>query len=282
MRRVLFGAMLAGAVAGPGLAADLPAAMPTKAPAYVPAFSWTGTYVGLNIGGVWGRTDFDPSSMLNLAPNTVTSYPTVTVNSNSLIGGGQAGYNWQLGSLVLGFEQDFQFLSLKPGFVYGAAPLPPGAPGAPGALVVGDGFSANLKYMGATRAKLGWAWDRVMLYATGGLETGVADGTGNYVARTGGSPALSFTQSRVFFVGWTAGAGVDYAMTNNIFLGLDYRYFDLGSQNFNLGAVTPGIVTPNGAFPGTTSTVAASIHPKGSELLARINIKLNGLGLFGM
>ncbi len=278
MRRILLGAILAGAVAGPGFAADLPPAMPMKAPAYVPAFSWTGSYVGVNVGGAWTNTDFDPSTMLNILPNTVTAYPTVGASASSIIGGGQAGYNWQIGTFVLGVEQDFQFTSMKPGFVYGAAPVVPG-----GVLVAGDGFSANIKYMGATRAKIGWAWDRVLLYAAGGLETAVVDGTGTYAARAGGSPALSFTDARKFHTGWTIGGGIDWAMTNNVFLGVDYRYFDLGTQTYNLGAVTPGIVIPGiGAFPGATQTVSTNIHPRGSEVLARLNVKLNGLGLFGM
>ncbi len=292
MRCVLFGAVIAGAMAGPGLAADLPAAMPMKAPAYVPAFSWTGTYVGLNVGGAWSRTDFEPSTMTNVLsvgfPPGVTSYPTVTADAHSIIGGGQAGYNWQIGTWVLGFEQDFQFTHLNQGFTYAVSPSPPPVLGTVFApLVAGDGFSATIKYMGATRARIGWAWDRVLLYAAGGLETAVVDATGNYVARPGlgpaalfaGSPAASFTVNNGFHVGWTIGAGFDYAVTNNIFLGFDYRYFDLGSVTYNLGAVTPA-----GAFIGAVpvSTVAATIHPRGSEFLARLNVKLNGLGLFGM
>jgi outer membrane immunogenic protein len=237
-----------------------------QAPAYVPAFSWTGTYVGLNVGGAWTNTDFGPTTMLNLAPNTIVGEPTVGATANSIIGGGQTGYNWQMGALVLGVEQDFQFTSLKPGFVYAAAPTLP--------LVTGDGFSANIKYMGATRARIGWAWDRVMLYGTGGVETAVGDGTGTYVGRAGGSPPLSFTDDRKFWIGWTVGAGLDWAMTNNVILGVDYRYFDLGTDTFNLGGVTPGA--------GATSTVTSTIHPRGSEVLARLNIKLNGLGFFGM
>jgi outer membrane immunogenic protein len=265
MRRILLGAIIAGAFAGPGLAADLPAAMPAKAPAYVPAFSWTGTYVGVNLGGVWSNFDYDPITTVNVS-GFGSAIPRTSSSANSFIGGGQAGYNWQLGSIVLGFEQDFQFTGLKSSFTYAAAPG--------GALVAGDGFSTKYDYLGATRAKIGFAWDRVMLYAAGGVETAVVDSTGNYVARAGGSPAAAFTDADKFYWGWTIGGGLEYAMTNNVFLGFDYRYFDLGGQTFNLGAVTPGA--------GLTSTVAVSEHLRGSEALARLNIKLNGLGFFGM
>lgn len=276
MKKAMIGlAALAAMVGPPALAAD----MAVKAAAPPPPFSWTGAYGGLNIGGAWTRTDFDPSTMVNIItnpPSPVVNYPTVRADSSAVIGGGQAGYNLQLGGWVVGIEQDFQFTRLKPGFTYATAP---GLP-----LVAGDGFSAKIKYMGATRGRIGWAWDRVLLYAAGGLETAVVDGTGNYVARPGfplgGSPALSFTDSDKFHVGWTIGAGFEYAVTNSVSLGLDYRYFDLESRTYNLGAVTPTVFIPGiGTFPNFTSTVSANIHPRGSELLARLNVKFSALGL---
>jgi outer membrane immunogenic protein len=242
----------------------------------------TAAYGGLNIGGAWTRTDFSPSTMLTLAPTTVVNYPTVRADSSAVIGGGQAGYNLQLGSWVVGVEQDFQFTRLKPGFTYATTP-PPGTP-----LLAGDGFSAKIKYMGATRGRIGWAWDHALLYVSGGLETAIVDGTGNYVAPPlspgliGLVPASSFTDSDKFHVGWTIGTGFEYAVTNSVSLGLDYRYFDLESRTYNLGAVTPSVFVatiPPVTIPGTPSTVAVNIHPRGSELLARLNVKFNALGL---
>ena len=80
-------------------------------------FSWTGTYVGANLGGVWGTFDFNPATMNNLT-GVVTVPAQVSQSNSSVIGGFQAGYNWQVGQWVLGFEQDFQFTGLKQSFTY--------------------------------------------------------------------------------------------------------------------------------------------------------------------
>jgi outer membrane immunogenic protein len=265
MRRVVLGAIIAGSFAGSGFAADLPP-MSRAAPAVLPAaFSWTGTYVGVNLGGAWGTFDFDPSTTNNLT-GVGSAIPRTSIDKSAVIGGFQTGYNWQIGNVVLGVEQDLQFTNLKTSFAYGAAPG--------GALVAGDGFAAKVDFLSATRFKLGYAWDRFMIYGTGGLETGVLDVTGNYAGRFLGSPATSFTDKHKFHAGWTVGAGLEYAMTNNLFLGVDYRYFDLGAETYNLGAVTPGL--------GVTSTVASNVNLRASEITARLNLKLSGLGWFGM
>ena len=183
-----------------------------------------------------------------------------------MIGGFQAGYNWQVGQWVLGFEQDFQFTGLKQGVSF-TAPA--------GLFLPGDAMSVKTDFLGGSRAKLGYAWDRVMFYVAGGLETGVFDVSSTYVSRgAGGSPAIGFTDANKYHFGFNVGGGVEYAMTNNIFLGVEYRYFDLGSETYNLGAFTPAGV---GA-----QTVATTVDLKASEVTARLNIKLNGFGLFGM
>src|SRR5580704_17001447 len=103
--RMILGIVFATAVAGSALAADM--GMPLKAPAYAPAFSWTGTYVGANVGGVWGVFNVNPATTNNLTG--VVGVPGATdIKNNSLIGGFQAGYNWQIKQWVLGFEQDYQ------------------------------------------------------------------------------------------------------------------------------------------------------------------------------
>src|SRR5437879_6202035 len=106
MYRVLAVAV-ASAIAAPVMAADLGTYMPAKAPPYVPAFSWTGTYVGANVGGTWGKFGFNPAATNNLT-GAVSAPGSVSVNNNAVIGGVQAGYNWQTGQWVLGVEQDIQ------------------------------------------------------------------------------------------------------------------------------------------------------------------------------
>ena len=265
MRRIL-GLVIAAAVGGPVMAADLSRPPLLRAPpAYAPAFSWTGTYVGANRGGVWGTFDFNPVTMNNLT-GALSAPGSVSVSNNSLIGGFQAGYNWQIGQWVLGLEQDFQFTGLKPSFAF-AAPA--------GLFLAGDAMSVKTDYLSATRAKLGLAWDRAMIYVAGGLETAELDVTSTYVTRgAGGSPALGFTDAHKLHFGFNVGGGIDYAVTNNVFVGVEYRYFDVGKETYNLGAFTPA--------GGAAQTVSTTVGLKASEVTARLNLKLNGLGLFGL
>jgi outer membrane immunogenic protein len=260
--RLFLGMLLATALAGPVLAADM--SMPLKAPAYAPAFSWTGTYVGANVGGVWGVFNVNPATTNNLTG--VVGVPGATdIKNNSLIGGFQAGYNWQINQWVLGFEQDYQFTGLKQTATF-AAPS--------GAFLAGDTISVKTDYLAATRAKIGMAWDRALVYAAGGLETGEFDGSSTYVGRPSGSPAMGFSDTNKLHFGFNVGAGIDYAVTNNVFLGVEYRYIDLGKETYNLGAFSPAA--------GGAQTVTNSVSLTASEVTARLNFKLSGLGLFGM
>jgi outer membrane immunogenic protein len=266
MRRVL-GMALAAAISAPAMAADLPAAIPAKAlPAYVPAYNWTGFYFGGNLGGTWGQFDFSPSTT-DLVSGAVSSPFSTSVTNSSVIGGIQSGYNWQLGNLLFGFEQDIQFTGLKRSFTF-AGPAGSIAP-----FAVGDTLSTKADYLSSTRAKAGWVWDRFMLYAAGGLATGVMDTTATYVA--GVSPALSFTDAHKFHTGYTVGGGAEYAVTDNVSFGVEYRYLNLGHETYNLGGFTP-------AGGANAQAGSSTVDLKSSEVLARLNVKLHGLGFFGM
>jgi outer membrane immunogenic protein len=261
MRHVL-GLAVAAAIAGPAMAADLPAAAPVKAlPAYVPAYNWTGAYFGGNVGGTWGTFDFSPTATDNVL-GTTNGLLNASVNNSSVIGGFQSGYNWEVGNVVLGIEQDLQFTGLKQAYTF-TTPV--------ASFATGDtfSFSSKVDYLSSTRGKVGWAWDRFMLYAAGGLATGVMDTTATYLPQ-----AISFTDAHKFHTGYTVGGGAEYAVTNNISFGVEYRYFNLGKETYNLGAFTPAV--------GAAQTVSSTVDLKSSEVLARLNIKLQGLGLFGM
>jgi outer membrane immunogenic protein len=262
--RLISGIAFAAAIAGPALAADMTRPMPMKAPSYAPAFSWTGTYVGADVGGVWGTFHVNPATTNNLT-GAVSAPGVMDINNSSLIGGFQAGYNWQIGQWVLGFEQDYQFTGLKQTASF-VAPA--------GSFLAGDTIAVKTDYLAATRAKVGMAWDRAMIYAAGGLETGEFDVSSTYVARAGGSPAVGFTDASKTHFGFNVGAGIDYAVTNNVFIGVEYRYLDLGKETYNLGAFTP-------AGAGA-QTVSSTVDLRASEVTARLNFKLGGLGLFGM
>src|SRR5450830_1778524 len=132
-------ALLAATTLGVGVAAA--ADLPTKAPMYSPApvFSWTGFYVGLNAGYGWANT-----SITGVAGSS---------NLNGFLGGAQIGYNWQGASpLVLGIEAYFQGTGQRRSDT-----------------ALGITVDQSLPWFGTVRGRIGYAFDRTMIYATGGL-----------------------------------------------------------------------------------------------------------------
>src|SRR5919206_3087553 len=180
MRKLLLataagGALLAGA-AVPAGAADLavrPAPAPYVAP--VPVFTWSGAYIGGNIGGIWGKHDFDPV-LANFLSGPVGAcgvgvaacgFSLETDRDSSVIGGFPTGVRWQFGLWVIGVEQDFQWTNVKNSFVLGA-----NTPFAGGPFLAGDAFEARLNWLSNTKGQIGIGFDRVLVHATGGPPAG--------------------------------------------------------------------------------------------------------------
>jgi len=158
-------------------AADLPPAPPMapRAPvAYIPAapmFSWTGFYIGGNVGGGWSRG------------NVVDSLFGVNFNngnSASFLGGGQVGGNYQIGSFVVGAEADFDWFANNNNSGNGTTVVPPGGP----ATVLRA--SANDRWETTLAARFGYAWDRALFYGKAG---GGWVGAGNFAVTNVGTGA---------------------------------------------------------------------------------------------
>lgn len=271
MRRTIVSAFTA-VLAGPAMAADIGVATPSyKIPPYLTAeqtaFNWTGNYVGVHIGGAKGDFSFSPIASSALG-GAGTSFGDTSSNGNdAFIGGFQVGRNWQFGRWVLGFEHDSQFTNLNGNITAGSVVAAP--------FAEGDSFNAKVSYLSATRVKVGYAWDRVAAYVAGGLEMGRVDVTANYAPRTGigaGAP-LSFEDTRKLQFGYTVGAGAEYAFTNNVSFGVEYRYLTLNKATYNLGTVT--------SAAGDVSNVTADVGLKSSQVLVRMNVKFDGLALSG-
>jgi outer membrane immunogenic protein len=191
-------------------AADVPARSnpPSfyKAPSALP-FSWTGFYAGINGGYVWGRSSW--------------SDPAVGANSGSFntsggLVGGQFGYNWQTGAVVLGIETDADWMSVK------------GSNAGLGGVCVADGggqCQTQQSWVGTTRARVGYAFDRWLPYVTGGVAYG------NIQA------AQPFGTTTKTNVGWTAGGGLEYGIDRNWSARLEYLHIDLGTATF-MGAAS--------------------------------------------
>ncbi len=249
-----------GAVAAQ--AADLPTRKEAPAPVFVPPpFTWTGFYVGLNAGGIISSGSRNATLWAPAADTFLNGYfPGGIGNGKSgFLGGGQAGYNWQTGAFVLGIVTDFDGTSLSGTKNFTSAPF--AGSGVPTGLL-GDTLYVNAKadldWLGTTRAKVGFVAtpdNRLMFYGTGGVAYG------------GGSAHFSVydaTQSLYLTgnpsstrVGWTIGAGVEYALTNNWTIGAEYLYADLGSSHLNTTAAT--IAAFNGVYATAKFDYNASI-----------------------
>jgi outer membrane immunogenic protein len=200
--------LLAAAVASPASAADL--SRPSyKAPVYVaPAFSWTGFYVGLNGGYGWGNS-------------TWSNAGSDEFGVKGWVGGGTVGYNMQTGVWVWGIEGDLDYSTIK------------GSDAGPFGGVcgnVGGGCETRNRWLATGRGRIGYAWDRWLPYLTGGVAFGDVRMT----------PDGGATESKTK-IGWTAGAGIEYAFLGAWSAKLEYLYADLGSSTCS--AATCGVDT---------------------------------------
>jgi outer membrane immunogenic protein len=206
MKRTLIAGALAFVAAAPAFAADLPppaAPLPRAPVAYVPAvpvFTWTGFYVGLNTGYAFGKAD-----------GTSTLGTTGSFSVSGPMAGVTLGGNYQIGQFVVGAETDIDWQNVRGSQVGGGCSfIPPGGPPA-----VPGSCDAASNWVGTFRGRVGLAMDRVLLYATGG---------GAYANIKASVSALPW--SRNTELGWTAGAGVEYAMTDNWTVKFEYLFAD--------------------------------------------------------
>lgn len=262
-------------------AADLPTKKMAPAPVFVPPpFTWTGFYVGVNAGGIFTTGSRTTTLYANGFPFLQNYYPTsLGSGQTGFIGGGQAGYNWQSGAAVFGIETDFDGTTASKNSTFVSSPFT-GLPTTftvvtPSGAVVplnGDALNANaqarLSWLGTTRARIGFVAtpdNRLMFYGTGGVAYGGGSGNLSVFDNVSGSYWSGSPSSTR--VGWTLGAGVEYAITNNITVKGEYLYYNLGSSN----VVTAGNTSAAAAFPGVYAT--AKYTYDGSIFRAGLNYK---------
>jgi outer membrane immunogenic protein len=213
IRRLLLPLAAAAVMAGPATAADLPYGQGAAyAPPPVPIFTWTGLYLGGQIGYAWagnGLSGWGPAysfSGVNYAPSGVT-------------GGAHVGYNLQFNQFVLGLEGDVNGTGVNKS--YGWGPVT---------------YVTQIPIEGTIRGRLGFAMDRVLFYATGGAA--FAGVTNTYQSWFG------YNSIGRSLAGWTIGGGLEYALFNNWSIRAEYRYADFGSTtDYPFAAVPGGAVT---------------------------------------
>jgi outer membrane immunogenic protein len=215
MKRMLIAGALALAATGQALSADLPpmAPPPPRAPvAYVPVapaiYNWSGIYIGINGGYGFGKSSMTGGPLPTGAPGTISSG---SYNVTGPLVGGTVGANYQFGQFVLGVEADGDWTQLK-----GTS----SSTGCGGPAFICE---TDNSFLATVRARAGFAWDRVLFYGTGGGAFG--DITAKVPTATG---VFSSTQRNF---GWTAGAGIEFAITENLTAKAEYLYVDLGNNS---------------------------------------------------
>jgi outer membrane immunogenic protein len=211
--------------AGSALAADLrrPAPAYTPPPPPPPVFSWTGFYIGGNLGGAWARGTVS-DSLFGLSASS---------DRSGFIGGGQLGVNYQFSNIVLGAEWDFDWTSLD---ATGNGRFVPGVGTLQG--------SANTRWISTLAARFG------VVLGSGALLYGKAGGAwvDNHATITNLNTGASISASNRNS-GWVAGAGVEWAIAGNWSAKLEYDFVKLDDLTFGPGP-----------FRGNTFTASREIQ----------------------
>ena len=234
MKKLLLASIALAAFAAVGSAGA--ADMPVKAPPPVLLPSWAGFYIGGEIGGSWLR---DKQSETTALVPPLTGNATTVVNG--LVGGGYAGYNWQVGRVVFGPEIDFEGTTLhsNTGCLvqdFNAGNVAPGTCFPPT-----YSYDASLPWQGSIRGRIGYTWTDVLLYVTGGFA--LAEINTSYASIAGYTPGVqSFSQTKG---GGTVGAGLEYKLDGHWIGRMEYRYTDFGT-------VSNAITTGGGFWNGYT------------------------------
>jgi outer membrane immunogenic protein len=209
MKRIVPAGIAMSLLTGSALAADLP--LQDQAPYYpAPIFTWTGLYAGINGGLSFGGFTNGGSSFFGSTGGGMI--------------GGTVGYNYQSGPLVVGVEADLDWADINGS----AAPFP------------GISANATINESNSIRARLGYSFDRAMVYVTGGWAGAIVSGdVNNFVSR----PNLIINESH-YMNGYALGAGVEYSITPRVSVKAEYLFSSLGSNTFfngTVNAINPGV-----------------------------------------
>jgi outer membrane immunogenic protein len=195
-------------------AADAPPAY-ELAPVYSALpFSWTGFYVGGNVGGAWDRRNLTDSLFgLNLSTQN---------DRGAFIGGGQLGFNYQVGNVVVGVEADFE----------GIANTNSPSTGVSGPIFGTIQVTSNSRWLASLAGRFGLTNDNWLFYGKAG---GAWVGNDSFtIVNTVTNASISGSSNTSS--GWVAGAGIEWAVTPNWSIKIEYDYIGLNSQTFTAPA----------------------------------------------
>jgi outer membrane immunogenic protein len=232
MKKLLLSTTALFAMTAMAAAADLPARTMAPAPAPIlaaPVFTWTGFYAGIHGGYIWSDADARVGAVgaLGAAQLAAGALPArLDLSDDGFMFGGQVGGNVQFGAFVAGLEADISYVDLGRTRAFTG-----GGPGT-GFSLRTTTISSDMEFFGTVRGRVGLAFDRFMIYGTGGLAYAGIDNQATLVSNivpagfadlTGGTDDVR--------LGYAVGVGAEYAFTNNLTLGVEYLYYDLGREN---------------------------------------------------
>jgi outer membrane immunogenic protein len=249
MKKLLMGSIAALALfsSGAAMAADMrPAPVYTKAPMMAPAFSWSGFYIGGNIGGAWAHGDVtDRLFGLNFSNGN---------NNGVFIGGGQVGFNYQFSNFVLGAEVDFDGVANNNN--NGNGVVVPGV----GTFTV----NSNNTWISTAAARFGVAYDHWLFYGKAG---GGWVGNSSFTVTNVNTGASFSSNNSNTTSGLLLGGGVEWAFAGNWSAKVEYDFLSLSSRTF----ASPGVILVGDTF--TTS------HPNIQMVKFGINYRFGMLGM---
>jgi opacity protein-like surface antigen len=189
-----------------------------KAPVVQLPYGWTGFYIGAYVGADWGFTNW------SFADDGATTDPRFA----GFLGGGEIGYNYQLGKWVLGVEGDAAWTN-----AHGARPCPTG---------FFYSCEINMNWLSTATARIGYTyWDRLLTYVKAGaaiaqdrVEIGCNTNSQPTTVPLAGCPSQSDSKTKA---GWTVGWGSEFGLTPNVSVKGEVMYFDLGTDRRDMGGV---------------------------------------------
>lgn len=255
--RALFlsGVALAAMSLGSARAADLPIKAPRMAVAAAPVWNWSGSYIGVHGGYGWASPDYafpDAGGVGAFGPNLGGAFG-FNHDADGGVAGFHSGYNWQFGNWLFGIEGMRTWLGMK------------GRTGAVLAAFPNATYETKLEWVSTFTPRLGFAVGNWLVYAKGGFAYAHAESRlDNPTFATGHATFREKTD----YSGWTAGLGVEFALTSNWILGVEYNYYNFGAERFG------GLVLVNGAAAGTGPDY--NIDLTASAVVARLSYKSGG------
>lgn len=250
MKKLVFAASILAASAVSAFAADMPARV-AKAPVVAPVltYDWSGIYVGGAVGGAWDET----SGNLYNIPGGVR---WGSGSDSKLIYGGFGGIQKQWGNFVLGVEGGYNGLGSGWNSTIGTGPAG-GSCGYPAALSC-QGRVNDIWYIGG---RLGYAWNRFMVYGQGGYAQADIDTRGIVNAN-----GITFDHAGASHGGWYAGVGAEYAVLDYLVLGIDYKHYEFDTKQHNCNVA---VVTCGGPF------FFRNVSAEADSVMGRVSFKFN-------